>query len=270
MFSLIVSRLFNHFFLPPGLFILILIAALVFYFLKQKKVFVILVAVCFMLIYILSIEPVKNLLLAPLEGYAEEYGLTFDIFSNGKNSSGYYTKGGVIVVLGGGINEYSPDFGGAPTPLPDASKRTVYAYLLYKKTGMPVITSGGRRLGLKASTPEGYVLKDLLIRFGVPAEKIIAETDSKNTFENIRSVKKIMKNRGFNKAFIVTSAYHIKRTMWICKIEGLNAVPVPTDYKISRSGYSIESLFPSPLSLYDSAKALHEYFGIVYYRLIYR
>ncbi len=271
MLILIISKLFNCFLLPPGLFIIFLIVAVIFYFIHRKKVFIILVLFNLLLLYLFSIEPVKNLLLNPLENYARKYGVRYNFLNSNKNKivKNYSIKSSAIAVLGGGVYEKSPDFYNNASPMPDATKRVVYAYLLHKKTGMTIITSGGKRPGLKYSTPEGEVLKNLLVDLGVPQTKILVENSSRNTYENICNIKKIMKKQGFKHAFLVTSAYHMKRAMWICKSEGLKATPVPTDYKINRAGYTIESFLPSPLSFYDIRKTLHEYFGLLYYRIFY-
>ena len=264
MITFIISRLFSYFFFPPGIFIVILVLAIIFYIRNRHKISLIIVVLSVILIYLFSIEPIKNLLLLPLENYAKRYGLKYEEITSGNRKIN-----GVIVILGGGVIEGSPDLYGYASPSPDAVKRVVYAYLLYKKSGMPIITTGGKRPGLKNSTPEGEVLKNLLIKLGVPSSKIMEENTSINTYQNILRVKHLVLIHQFKNVYIVTSAYHMKRAIWVCKKMNINAIPVPTDYKINRAGYTVESFLPNSLSLYDLRKALHEYIGLMYYRIVF-
>ncbi len=288
--TLVISRLFNYFFLPPGIFVVILVGGIIFYFLKRPRVLILTAITSASMIYLLSTEPVRDLLLLPLENYAEEssvsyYELNFSEFQGERDitgdvnfsdtcCSGYEDPSSTkvadcIVLLGGGIYEKSPDYRGNASPYPDAVKRAVYAYLVYKRTELPVITAGGKRAGLESSTPEGEALKYLLIRLGVPEDKIMSETSSRNTYENIKNVKDLMFANGWKRAYIVTSAYHMKRALWVCKRLGVDAIPISTDFKVERGGYTIESFLPGSLAFIDSKKALHEYLGLFYYRIVY-
>lgn len=262
--TVVISRLFNYFFLPPGIFILLLAVGIFFYFFKRQRVLIFTAIISGSFMYLLSMEPVKDLLLFPLEKYAEENGLSYYEIENPYNKIA-----DCIVLLGGGIYEKSPDYSGRASPYPDAVKRAIYTYLAYRSTGLPIITSGGERAGLKETTPEGEALKYLLEKLGVPRDRITSENSSKNTYQNILHIKRIMVQNGWKRAYIITSAYHMRRTMWVCKRLGVDAFPVPTDYKMRREGYTVESFLPGSLAFTDSKKALHEYLGLVYYRMVY-
>jgi hypothetical protein len=54
--------------------------------------------------------------------------------------------------------------------------------------------------------------------------------------------------------------------MGVFKKQQMNPLPAPTDY-MSRKNYMAISYLPSPLHLYYSDLAVHEYLGILWYKL---
>jgi uncharacterized SAM-binding protein YcdF (DUF218 family) len=56
------------------------------------------------------------------------------------------------------------------------------------------------------------------------------------------------------------------RSVGVFRKQGLNPLPAPTDY-MSRKNYMAISYLPSPLHLYYSDLAVHEYLGILWYKI---
>ncbi|MBU2573404.1 MAG: YdcF family protein [Elusimicrobia bacterium] len=173
-------------------------------------------------------------------------------------------KADVIVVLGGGINEGAP--GGAVGPsLEGASlERAAEAARLYKRYRLPIIVSGGAAFSGPAESP---IVKKYLVSAGVPADKIITEERSRDTFENAVFSKKLCDEKGYKKAVIVTSAYHMKRAVWSFEKAGFkDAVPYPTGYKSSKTPqYYYVDFLPGPGD--NLRAAMHEYLGLVFYKI---
>ena len=93
------------------------------------------------------------------------------------------------------------------------------------------------------------------------------ETNSRNTWENARETMKL----GYEKVVLVTSAYHIKRSVYCFNRQGVSVIAAPTDYKCDRGyNYDFFSFLPSISCLNNSYLALHEYVGLLIYRIIYR
>lgn len=67
--------------------------------------------------------------------------------------------------------------------------------------------------------PEAQLFANEAIRLGVPAEKIVVEDESTNTFDNIRFTKKLLLQKGFNPSsvLIVTKPYMERRALAIAK-----------------------------------------------------
>lgn len=180
-----------------------------------------------------------------------------------------------IVVLGGATRAAD-----APRIMPDINEngdRLLYAAKLYQEQKAPlVILAGGRIEWYGAGQPEAVDMKQLLQLMGVPAEAIILEPNSLNTYQNAVNVKEILQKRNIEKILLVTSAFHMPRSLLIFQRQNINAIPAPTDFLLSQreleavnssSQSAILSLLPEAQNLEKTTKILKEYVGMVVYRL---
>ena len=202
-----------------------------------------------LLIWALSIKPVGDLLLKRLEySYLPPAELKAD----------------AIVLLSGGIQEGAPEPFGMLELTGVSLERTLAAARIYRKYKLPVIVTGG---SLFAARSEAGAMKEYLVSLGVPREKIIAEERARDTWENALFSKKICDEKGYKRIAIVTSAYHMRRAVLSFEKAGFeNAVPYPAAYKTSRTPVYY---YPDFLPFYgeDLRAALHEYLGLIFYRL---
>jgi uncharacterized SAM-binding protein YcdF (DUF218 family) len=58
------------------------------------------------------------------------------------------------------------------------------------------------------------------MEMGIPGKDIIEECGSKDTSENARYTKQIIEKRGFKSPILVTSAYHMKRAVFLFEKQG--------------------------------------------------
>ncbi len=236
-----VEKVLTYLFLPPGGIVVLLLSS---YFLigGDRRAGKALLLASAIFLYLLSLPPTANLLLYPLES---------PYFKSPR------TRAQVIVVLGGG----SYDRCGGEVCLTESSlKRVLKAFLLWRKTGLAVLVSGGH---LKKNSPtEAEKMEALLRRLGV--KEILKEERAINTREEAREVGRILKERGWNRVYLVTSAFHMGRALFAFRSRGIDAVPVATDFRSGMGGFP---LLPNSKALDNSFIALHEYLGIVYYRL---
>ncbi len=121
-----------------------------------------------------------------------------------------------------------------------------------------LVLSGGSVLGSpRESESMGKVLDSLKRR-----AKVKMEGMSRDTYENALFVKRIVENSTF---YLVTSAYHMKRSIFTFKKLGMNPIPAPCDFLMEKPTFS--DYFPSWRGFKKSTIALHEYMGMLYYRL---
>ena len=170
---------------------------------------------------------------------------------------------GAIVLLGGGINPAAPP--ARPNPdLGDAADRVWHAARLYRQGLAPkIVVSGGLSPGLESRKDiqtEAEAMKSLLIDLGVPSSAIVLEEKSRNTRENARHTKAQL---GSQKAALVTSAFHMPRSLQNFEREGLSVHAYPTDFRVAPNVEPLwRRLLPSARSLDNSELALKEYIAM--------
>jgi uncharacterized SAM-binding protein YcdF (DUF218 family) len=136
-----------------------------------------------------------------------------------------------------------------------ASRAIVTLELWRRHPDTTVIVSGDER----NARDLGSVLLDL----GLPADRLVIETRSHNTGDSAVRVVPLLGGRPFA---LVTSAGHMPRSMAAFAKAGLHPVPVPADYRLP-GRLAIGSFIPSPRALHASDLAVHEYLGLVWYRI---
>lgn len=134
--------------------------------------------------------------------------------------------------------------------------RVLEAARLFARRPLPVIISGGGEVPV--------LMRDLLVQLGVPKRDILIEADSSNTFESAVHLRDRLQGKRF---YLVTSAGHMPRSIGVFRKQGLAAVPAPTDYLAARSWRDID-LVPSARYLAISDLAMHEYLGLLWYRVL--
>jgi len=164
-----------------------------------------------------------------------------------------------IVVLGGDLRagELSP------------ADRVAYSSLVRVMEGirlwkaMPkskLVLSGGTYSTQKMTTGLGMAL--LARALGVPENAIVVESQSWDTQGEARHLKPIL---GKDKFALVTSAYHMRRSVLSFKRAGLDPIPAPADF-MTKGGFQlgVRTFLPSPMALELSQTAIHEYLGTLW------
>lgn len=101
-----------------------------------------------------------------------------------------------------------------------------------------------------------------LLSLGLPKERLTLETASKNTAASAINLRPLLPGP----FFLATSAGHMHRSLAVLKKQGLQPIPAPTDYQ-GPNDWRKGEVRPSPLSLFASDLAVHEYIGRLWYRL---
>jgi len=231
----IISKLFTYLFLPPGIFILILLFA---GFMAKRFKWLFFLSALFL--YLISTKFVANLLLYPLENNLRKDNITPK----------------AVVVLGGGVNPIDK-----LKAMPDAFKREVYGLLLAKKYNLPFIFTGG---GNKIK--EANYIKDDINLFKTICScnvKDYYENRSLTTYENAKYTAELFKKLHLKKEiFLVTSAYHMKRAIINFKKFNFKIIPKPVGF-LYKPYYKFLDIFPQEKEFHKSYKAIHEYFGLI-------
>ncbi len=226
--------------LLPSTFIIIFIVLGFFLFIFKKKssgrVFIVLGVLFY---FLFSITPVSDFLLRPLE--SKYVPLTFEEMQKAEK---------VVLLLGGR----------EANVLRGSEVLRISHLTGHQKT---IIISGTDPL-LPTST-EAWAVRNFFIHRGIPEDKIVIEGESRNTRENVINVAKIVEDKPF---FLVTSAYHMDRSLREFERLESNPIPAPADFKRKGGSYNVLDFLPDSQNLKRSDIAFHEYFGAVYYRIV--
>ena len=235
----VLSKFFTYIFLPPGIFIVILLCA--FFVASRYRLLFLIGAVS---LYLLSITPVKDFLISNLESVSVDNGTA-----------------NAVVVLGGGVYPK-----GYFKSYPNAFERVVYGLILAKKHHVPFVFSGG---GIKYNESKLVRLdtKHLCNIFKCDFD-IYFEGRSLDTYQNGYYTDKLFKKYGLTKnIYLVTAAYHMKRAMIIFKHFGFLVHPRPVGY-FYEGKYIFWDFLPQMRNFYESYYALHEFFGILSLKIL--
>jgi uncharacterized SAM-binding protein YcdF (DUF218 family) len=133
-----------------------------------------------------------------------------------------------IVVLGNGLGGYAARGARFELPLGQTAMNTLFAVERYRQTpGALVIASGGPQPGVEDGAPEAAVIRDGLLRNGVPPDRIVLEPRSNNTRDQAEEVSKILRSRGENRCVVITSPQQMPRAIDLFRVQGITVVPLP-------------------------------------------
>lgn len=185
------------------------------------------------------------------------WALTRAIQDSGPVSAAEIGRAQAIVILGGTVRHYSPEYGGE-TLGAITLERVRYGAKLARETGLPVLVTGGP---IGGSPPLGVLMKNVLVQeFHVPVRWV--EARARNTHENAVNSAALLKEAGLRRILLVSHDVHIRRARAEMEAAGLEVIVAPT--VLAAPGVEADRLLdwlPSANALQTSYYALHEWFG---------
>lgn len=204
------------------------------------------------LLILIGILPVGALLIAPLEdrfpppdaAMAPPYG---------------------IIVLGGAIDDQLGRIRHQVILDEGATRLTEAVALSRRFPQARVVYTGGSNSLSDSQTTEAHDGGLLLTALGVDPDRILLEDRSRNTDENARFTRDLVHPESSQVWLLVTSAYHMPRSMGLFRKAGFNVVAYPVDYRSpgGAGGWRLSNEAWRGLRLLDVA--LHEWVGLVAY-----
>lgn len=177
-----------------------------------------------------------------------------------------------IIVLGGGVRSQIP-----PSPwvdLNDAGDRVLYGAKLWREGYAPYLVLSGGRVDSTPGTSEAADMADIAQAMGVPSAAILLEPNSRTTYENAQFTAELLEKNALRGPFLlVTSAWHMPRSLGIFRHVGLEVIPAPTDFRANATTVLAGPaaipfyLLPDAEWLRLTTMILKEYFGLGVYWL---
>jgi uncharacterized SAM-binding protein YcdF (DUF218 family) len=250
-----IKKIISSFIMPfPLCSILILAAVLLYFRFNRRKAGLILGFSALALLVLLSLSPVSNALIRPLEGRFAAMTEVPDSLNDVQ----------WIVVLGGGhtSDESVSITGQISSP---ALKRLMEGIRLHKELeNSKLILSGS---GVYDPVSNAEMMKRIAIFSAVSAERIVLSEGPLDTGQEAKAVAEML---GEGTAIIlVTSASHMPRSVKHFESQALIVFPAPTDYHALKpqGKRPLRIPLPSASNLRKSEVALHEYLGTLWHKI---
>ncbi|WP_353192564.1 YdcF family protein [Pandoraea pnomenusa] len=244
-------------FLPPANVLVIAVLALIFW-RRCPRVGKTLMILAVLAFWVQAMPWFGNLLARPLE-----VGTVVDLKAYDaarQTPAAAATLPQAVVILGGGVSLNAAEFGrdnGADLS-PDTLARVRYGAFLARHTQLPVLVSGGSPSG---RVTEGRMMAQVATdEFGVPVRW--TEGQSLNTAQNATFSARMLTNVGVSRVYLVTSAWHMRRSVDQFERAGLTVVPAPCCNTRPLDPDAVPGVWPTLDGLRTTRAAMREWMAL--------
>lgn len=173
-----------------------------------------------------------------------------------------------IIVLGGGF-EGAVNLARGGYDINNGGDRYLEAAALANRyPEAKIVISGGNGAMLLDGEGDADTATRLFTALGIPADRLVLEPDSRNTSENVENIRKLVAPRKDDTWLLVTSAFHMPRSVGLFRKAAFPVVPWPVDYRTSgREGVGVFRDNPAD-SLQNTTLALREWMGLIAYKFV--
>ncbi len=168
------------------------------------------------------------------------------------------------IVLGGAIQHPGVFAVRGEVPLGEAAERmSTPVGLLRQHPHLKLVFSGGEGRLLTTGTTEAELAQSFYLAQGVDMARVTLEGGSRTTRENAQQVARVLGQRCKEPWLLVTSAWHMPRSMAEFEAVGCNVTAYPVDFRTGHSTSLTEYSLAHGLVRWQTA--LHEWLGLWVY-----
>jgi len=172
-----------------------------------------------------------------------------------------------IIVLGGSVQQFVSRRRGQPALNKNAERLTEFVGLAHRFPKARLVFTGGSGDPFRQDVKETEAARMFFARIGLDPERVIYEGRSRNTYESAVNTFRLLRPSAGERWVLVTSASHMPRTVGAFRKAGWDPLPYPVDFETLGTG-SLDLYFNLRAALNDLHGALHEWAGLVAYRLL--
>ena len=170
-----------------------------------------------------------------------------------------------LVVLGGGVQTVSARGHVLAQLQTTPSLRILEAARLYKLLSPRiVIVSGGIADKRTELRPEAEQMANALVAVGIPADRILTDTEATTTHDHPRTVGPLLAAHHVRQFVVITSPMHMRRSLGVFRAQGYDPVGAASALQ-SEQLVSRPFFLPNDDSVMLSNQALYEYAAYVMY-----
>ncbi|WP_398468727.1 YdcF family protein [Tardiphaga sp.] len=248
------SKILGFFTQPSNFIAAICVIGLALVLFNRHRIGTWLVSFGILLLLVLGYSPLSNVLLLSL---TERFPQWQD---GGRAPDG-------IVVLGGAIDSDSTAARNSLEVNAAAERVTAMLELARRYPEAKIVFTGGAASLIEATLSEAPAAGDVLRRFGVAPERIVLENDSRTTEENASLTMRLVAPKPGERWLLVTSAWHMPRSIGVFRKAGFDVEAYPVDWRTRGWIDASETFDTVSAGLARADIAMHEWVGLVSYRL---
>jgi len=231
---------------PFSIFLLGIILSAVLYYFKKRSSAKVIGILSFAWLLLCSLSLVTDPLVKKLEGRFPTYK------PSSQDSSLYY-----IIVLGGGHAE-DPDLPANAQLHVTALGRLVEGIRIHRLLPNSKLVLSG--YSPNNGTSQAAIQNKTALSLGVDEKNMYVQDKPKNTYEEAEGfAKRFGKD---NKLIIVSTATHIPRAVRMFKLQGINAIPAPTNYLVRTGNVGDKPWWPTVRNIDNLHSVIKEYIAI--------
>lgn len=214
-----------------------------------------LAATTLVLLALAAFSPLGNLLLYPLES-------RFPAWDPSRGAPDG------IIVLGGSVDTDLSKAHRTSVVARAADRMLAPAELARRYPDARIVFTGGTANLLSTDAREADYSAPILENLGIPKARLILERDSRNTWENAMFTKQLVAPKPGERWLLVTSAFHMPRSMGIFRKAGFDVEAYPVDWRMGgrEDLFSFTNMGADGLG--RTEVAMREWIGLVAYRLM--
>lgn len=173
-----------------------------------------------------------------------------------------------IILLGGAVETRIPAINGLPEINDNADRITEFVRLarLHPQARL-VFTGGSAEITGGGGPPEADLIAPLLETLGLGGRGIVYERQSRNTYENVILSRDLVKPKAGERWILVTSAFHMPRSVAVFESAGWPVIPAPSDFRTDGKIIILPRRFDVLRAMEESGIAIKELIGFVAYSL---
>lgn len=214
-----------------------------------------LAVITLILLALAAFSPLGNLLLYPLESRFPPWDP-----SRGAPDG--------IIVLGGSVDTDLSAAHRTPVVSHAADRLFAPAELARRYPNARIVFTGGSANLVSTDAREADYSAPILENLGIPKERLILERNSRNTYENATFTKLLVTPKAGERWLLVTSAFHMPRSMGIFRKAGFEVEAYPVDWRMGGRDDLFSFTNVGADGLGRTEVAVREWIGLVAYRLM--
>jgi len=248
--SFFISKLLWACVAPGSLLLLTLVLALLWR-RRNPRLSTVLLALAVSGLLLCEVAPVGHWALAPLEDRFPSPPLPLKLDG--------------IVVLGGSVNGELTALRGQPAINDSAERITMTLALARHYPDARIVFTGGSGSVLDQEHREADVIGPLFESLGLEPSRLTLERDSRNTWENAIYARKLVNPQPGETWLLITSAWHMPRSVGCFRQAGWTILPYPVDYE-GDARHWLDFDLSGQIERLEFAE--HEWIGLVSYHLL--